>query len=177
MEPLLDELWYDGPQAFKRAKLAAIPDLFERRAALFYTPTAQIPVQFIGSGTLEARLPIPFPNLFALQEIRGYQSPRMWVDLIQRATGKLRWTPIIPAFVTLILYDSWFCNDVNTLPGAKALIDALKATTTGRSDRKLLHYFGAIQDDDRKSLASLQIIRRRIKKPCLARCNVIVKQA
>jgi hypothetical protein len=31
--------------------------------------------------------------------------------------------------------------------GAKALLDALKVCTTGRRDRRLLHYFGAIADD------------------------------
>ena len=105
METLLDELYYGGPQIFSSERLSEETDLFRQRTALFYTPTENLPTSSIGQGKLDVKLPIASPTLFEWEENLAYRIPRLWVDLIQRATGKLRWIPIVPAKVTLIRYD------------------------------------------------------------------------
>ncbi|TDU81577.1 hypothetical protein EI77_00887 [Prosthecobacter fusiformis] len=136
-----------GPAAFARRKLEKQDHLFAHRSALFYTPTENIPAKHVGSGPLDVMLPITSPDYTDLAEIRAYGSPRFWVDLIQRQTGKLRWTPISPARVVFIRYDSFTIRQDHLAIGTKGLLDALKLRTTGRRDRLYLHYFGAILDD------------------------------
>jgi len=80
-------------------------------------------------------------------EIKAYQSPRLWIDLIQRASGKIRWKTFFPAVLRIIRYDVIKFSDNIGIAGCKALIDALKYKTTGRRDRLYLYYFGAIFDD------------------------------
>jgi hypothetical protein len=113
MEILLDELYDYGPQSYKLEQLSQVTYLFRNRPALFYTATDQIPTKWIGEGRLDITLPITSPTIFEWQEIAAYRGPRLWVDLLQRATGKLRWTPLVPAKVTLIRYDSTEYSDVN----------------------------------------------------------------
>ena len=134
------------------------------REALYFTPTANLPQDMVGKGKLEVNLPIPFPTIFEWEANLAYRVPRLWVDLIQRATGKLRWTPMVPAKVTLIRYDSCALSTQN-VDGAKALVDALKFQTTGRRDRRMLYYFGAIRDDNPDDLKTLRIEQKLISEP------------
>jgi hypothetical protein len=92
-------------------------------------------------------LPIASPAGFDPAAVRSYGSPRLWLDLLQRATGKLRWKPMGYATIVLTRFDSCYLHDDDCCIGGKALVDSLKVSTTGRSDRQLLYYFGAIQDD------------------------------
>ncbi len=173
MQSLSDEIYYGPPRSFTRKRLAREPDLFKHRAALFYTPTEEIPKKFIGSSSLDIILPLPSSTLVEYQEIIGYRSPRLWVDLLQRATKKIRWEPIRPAHVTFIRYDSYEVGVVD-LWGIKALLDALKYRTTGRSDGRLLYYFGAIWDDGPKWV-KIEVLQRKLNHPAKAHCRVIVK--
>jgi hypothetical protein len=92
-------------------------------------------------------LPVPPPDWTDFSEIPAYRSPRLWVDLIQRQTRKLRWRPISPARVTFTRYDHFTIRIDHLAAGVKGLLDALKVRTTGRRDRIYLYYFGAIFDD------------------------------
>ena len=76
METLLDDIFYEGPQVYTRGQLSDESELFRSRTALFYTPTENIPCQFVGSGTLDIRLPIAFPTSYEWQEILAYRIPR-----------------------------------------------------------------------------------------------------
>jgi hypothetical protein len=140
-----DAMEMKGPIAFTGARLKRQEHLFAHRSALFYTPTRQIPEDYVGSGTLDVTLPIVTPDYS--DENRAYWSPRLWVDLLQRQTGKLRWRPMMPALILLVRYDSFTIRSDHAAIGMKGLIDALKVRTTGRRDRRYLHYFGAIVDD------------------------------
>ena len=173
---MLDELFYEGPKIYSSTTLSDDPDLFRNRTALFYTPTENVPASFVGQGKLEINLPIASPTLFEWNEILAYRIPRLWVDLIQRATGKLRWTPIVPARVTLIRYDSTTYGGLNVY-GAKALLDALKYQTTGRYDGMMLYYFGAIRDDNPQDLNDLRIEQALVDHPSKAYSRIIVEQA
>src|ERR1700730_4236168 len=143
-------LYYEGPTVFSRVYLAAQDDLFAHRAALVFTPTDYLPPHFVGRGPLEVRLPLPPPTIYEWWEIAGLRSPRLWVDLFQRASHKIRWRPARKARVEIHCFDTheWGTNRC----GHKGLLDALKRATTGRRDRLLLHYFGAIEDDSPKFL-------------------------
>jgi hypothetical protein len=140
-----EELAEKGPVSFMPRRLEKQEHLFAHRSALFYTPTENIPVDYIGSGPLDIVLPVAPPS--DICEIPAYRSPRFWVDLIQRQTGKLRWHPISPARVILARYDCFSIRSDHLYGGVKGLLDALKVRTTGRRDRIYLHYFGAIVDD------------------------------
>ena len=59
METLLDELYYEGPKVYASAELATEADLFRNRTALFYTPTEEIPPEWVGEGKLDITLPLP----------------------------------------------------------------------------------------------------------------------
>ena len=146
-ENISDELLYGRPVSFSRNRLKNQKDLFSHRNALFYTPTRNIPAEFIGVGPFTVTLPIAAPGCIGFRENPGYFSPRLWVDLIQRQTGKIRWKPIMPAHVAFVRYDSSLLPDWNLAPSIKALLDAFKVSTTGRRDGRLLYYFGAIVDD------------------------------
>lgn len=174
METLLDDLYYHGPRVFTRDRLREETNLFRQRTALFYTPTENLPRPLLGEGKLDVVVPIAFPTLFDLQENMAYRVPRLWVDLLQRATGKLRWKPMIPAKVTLIRYDSTYYSGINVL-GEKALLDALKCCTTGRRDGRVLHYFGAILDDDDENLRELHIKQELVDDPAQAYSRIVVE--
>ncbi len=145
-------------RAFSRQELKLVSDLFHHRAALFFTPTENIPGFFIGSGILDITLLLPIPNWTTRTNNWAYRIPRLWVDLIQQATGKIRWIPMNPARVTVIAYGE--ISKLDMVVGAKALIDSLKVSTYGRSDSKKLYYFGAIADDSPKHIDVEYIINR-----------------
>jgi len=142
-----DELQDRGPASFTIRRLQRQEHLFAHRSALFYTPTRNIPAQHVGSGPLDVTLPIATPDYTGLWEIRALGSPRFWVDLIQRHTGKLRWKPMFPARIIFRRYDYFTIRTDHLAIGMKGLVDALKVRTTGRRDRIYLYYFGAIVDD------------------------------
>ena len=142
-----DELGENGPIAFSSRRLQDQEHLFAHRSALFYTPTQNIPLEFIGAGPLDIILPVPPPDYTEYFELRAYRIPRFWVDLIQRQTYKLRCQPISPACVVFTRYDYFAIRSDHLAIGTKAILDALKVRTTGRRDRVYLYYFGAIVDD------------------------------
>ena len=144
-----DELEQKGPVAFSRTRLLRQKNLFAHRAALFYTPTEDIPPEYIGVGPLDIVLPVASPDYTEFLELRAYRYPRFWVDLMQRQTHKLRWQPMKPASVRFVRYDYFTISWPNLVCGVKALLDALKYSTSGRGDGKWLYYFGAIQEDAR----------------------------
>lgn len=57
-DDLSKRLYYEGPTAFSRAELAAEPNPFAHRAALFFTPTKNIPDDWVGERPLTVRLPL-----------------------------------------------------------------------------------------------------------------------
>ncbi len=140
-----DDMEMKGPMPFTRARPKRQEHLFAHRSALFYTPTQHIPEDFVGGGNLDVTLPVVTPDY--TDENRAYWSPRLWVDLLQRQTGKLRWRPMMRAEILLVRYDSFTIRSDHAAIGMKGLLDALKVRTTGRRDRKYLYYFGAIVDD------------------------------
>jgi len=142
-----DELEMKGPVIFTRRRLQRQEQLFAHRSALFYTPTQNIPETFVGSGDLDVTLPVVSPDYTDLWENRAYRSPRFWVDLLQRQTGKLRWRPMLPARIVLVRYDYFLIRSDHMAIGMKGVLDALKVRTTGRRDRRYLYYLGAIVDD------------------------------
>jgi hypothetical protein len=147
-----EELEREGPVSFSLNRLRTQKHLFAHRSALFYTPTQNIPNQHIGSGPLDITVPVTFPDYTDFFEIPAYRSPRFWVDLIQRQTGKLRWTPLSPATVAFVRYDCFSIRADHLALGTKGLLDALKIRTSGRRDGLYLHYFGAIVDDSHRFL-------------------------
>jgi hypothetical protein len=142
-----EELENRGPISFTGRRLLKQEHLFAHRSALFYTPTRNIPIEQVGEGPLDIKLPVAPPDYTGFFEIPAYRSPRFWVDLIQRQTQKLRWRPMLPAQVSFVRYDCFAIREDHLRIGMKALLDALKVSTTGRRDRVCLHYFGAIVDD------------------------------
>lgn len=167
---------YHGPTVFAPKRLASQPELFAHRAALFFTPTDRIPEEYIGEGTLHVSLPIPSPDWTEFEEIRAYGIPRFWVDLLQRATGKLRWQPMHPARVTFVRHDCWSIRSDHLSSGTKAVLDALKVKTSGRPDGRLLHYFGAIVDDG-PGFVELTWSQEAVSHPRDARLEVKVERA
>jgi hypothetical protein len=173
MDELLDELYYKGPKQFTAARIAAEKDLFAVRAALVYTSTSRLPAEWIGSGPLDVWLPLAIPPLQEFLDSRSRQSVRLWGDLLQRATGKLCWLPHIPAHVHIVRFDSTEYAP-HTLC-VKSLLDALKASTTGRRDRRLLYYFGAIRDDNNTDLVEFQLTQEYVNSPAKAGTRVTVE--
>ena len=174
MQNLLNEIHYNGPTAFSSERISQEHDLFRSRTALYYTPTENFPPEFVGEGKLEATLPMAFPTIFEWYEALAYQGPKLWVDLLQRATGKLRWIPMIPAKITLIRYDSTLYPHQD-LGGSKPLVDAFKYQTTGRRDGRMLYYFGAIRDDNGDDLRTTIIHQELVDHPSKAHTQIIVE--
>ncbi len=173
MDNLLDEVYYNGPRRFTAARIAAEKELFGVRAALVYTPTCRIPAGWIGSGCVDVWLPLAIPTIQEFLDCRSRHSPRLWLDLLQRATGKIRWRPNLPARVRIVRVDSTAYPDHNLC--VKSLLDALKVSTTGRRDRRLLYYFGAIRDDNSTDLFDCQITQERVDSPKKAGTRVVVE--
>ena len=121
---------------------------------------------------LDVYLPLVLPTIFEADEIVAHRNPRLWVDLLQRATRKLRWHPICPARVTIIKYD--LSLEPVSILQPKALLDALKVETTGRNDGLSLYYFGTISDDDPFSVGST-ILQEVVDDLNKVGCRVIVE--
>src|SRR5262245_5858332 len=132
--------------SFSREEILAQPDLFTHRAALFYTPTLSILNAYVGEGPLDITLPITTLDYTEAIEVCA-PKPRFWVDLIQRQTFKIRWRPFSNAKIRYTRFDYYSIRDDHFISGTKALTDALKERTAGRTDGKWLNYFGAIVDD------------------------------
>ena len=164
-----------GPTKFSLEDTQNSADLYLERAALFYTPTENILEKYIGTGNLDIYLPIVTPTYFESLEFHKY--PRIWVDLLQRATGKIRWRSINPFRLTIVRYDTEIhANHVEA--GMKALIDALKEKTSGRSDGKNLYYFGAIIDDSPKYMSnndSFSIQQKLVESPSESKTRIIIE--
>jgi hypothetical protein len=175
MRSLTYEIEHYGPKRFSKNRILQEDELFEQRTALFYTPTANLPSDFIGHGPLNVWLPLASPTYLEYHEFRAFRSPRIWVDLLQRATGKVRWLPIFPAKVTLIRIDSYDEPEHNILAGAKSVIDALKVRTAGRRDGRLLYYFGAIADDNQKSVKEWKLRQEIVAHPSMAGTKILVE--
>jgi hypothetical protein len=120
-------------------------------------------------------LPVVCPTFFECMEIRWYQTPRFWVDLLQRATGKLRWKPMNPVEVRIIRYDSVDVGYGEGISGAKSLLDGLKEKTYGRWDGHPLYYFGAIVDDDHEHLLKYEFQEESVSEPSDAKCRIIIR--
>ncbi|MDE2466032.1 MAG: hypothetical protein KGO02_20295 [Alphaproteobacteria bacterium] len=147
-------------------------NLFQHRAALFFTSTKNIPIEFVKGGILDVIVPRVIPNLTSTINNSAYRSPRLWVDELQQSTGAIRWSPMSPAKVTICAYNDLSVFDMSG--GGKALLDALKVSTHGRSDGKLLYYFGAIEDDSPLHIELDLIVD--LSNPKLSGCTrVIVK--
>ncbi|GEM_PF-1550555 len=145
-----EEICYGGPRKFSKSVLLNQECLFAHRAALFYTPTENIPNKYVGVGRIDIQLPLVTPDYTEVKELKSYMTPRFWVDLIQRQTFKLRWKPFEKALVKFTKYDYFQIRNDHFIIGAKALLDALKIRTAGRRDGRTLYYFGAIIDDSQK---------------------------
>ncbi len=178
MDELLDEIYYGGPKSFSKDRLEKVRDLFSQRLALLFTPTECIPSRYVGRGPFRLTLPVAIPSIYDLAFRTGYDRPKMWLDLLQRATGKIRWTYIRPAVVTVTKFDSYDHGAVNR-SGCKALQDALKMMANGRRDRRPLFYFGAIFDDNCEDLRGFDPNFRwqRIRHPKDAHLEIEVEEA
>ena len=98
---LSEHIYYNSPTAFTHEAVAMQPDLFVHRAVLFYTPTENLPEEFVGSGILDITLSLPTPDYLEYQELRGYSSPRLWFgltscrDRLGRFVGRQYGQPIL----------------------------------------------------------------------------------
>ncbi len=174
MERLTQIIEENGPQSFTKDEVSSQANLFEERSALIYTSTENLPSAWIGSGPLDVTLPIVIPSYYEFIEIPAYRSPRLWLDLIQRTTGKIRWTAIFPAQLRIIRYDT-IKLPYHAIVGTKALEDALKVKTTGRRDRRLLYYFGAILDDSPSEIIQHRFEQEIVRSPSDAKTRIIVE--
>ena len=119
MERLTQIIEENGPQIFTKDEISSQVNLFEERSALIFTPTEHLPPAWIGGGPLDVTLPIVTPSYYEFSRTSAYRSPRLWLDLLQRATGKIRWTTIFPAQLRIIRYDT--IQQSYAEVGAKAL--------------------------------------------------------
>lgn len=170
-----EEIENNPGEIFSKERLLNQSNLFIHRSALFYTPTESIPPDNIGSGQIDIIIPIPTPDYTDFIELSTYKSPKLWVDLIQRQLYKIRWQPIIPAAIIITRYDVWKIRSDHMSIGTKALIDALKVKTTGRKDKKYLHYFGAILDDG-PQFVDIHFKQEYVKHPKNACVRIEVQQ-
>jgi hypothetical protein len=175
-DTLFDFQWKHGPVELSRSRLARIDDLFSQRNALFHTPSSNLPSRWLGEGPLSVTLPIVTPTYYEYFELRYHQYPRLWVDLLQRATGKLRWRPMNPAHVSFRRYDTTRLRDDIALSGVKSLLDALKLRTSGRHDGRYLYYFGAIVDDA-SNFISLEMSQHTVARVGDAHVEINVEPA
>jgi hypothetical protein len=164
----------NGPTCFSHSELTEQTHLFAHRGALFYTPTENIPLEYIGTGDLDITVPLVTPDVTVLKEIPAYAAPRLWVDLLQQHSGKLRWTSILPARVHVTRYDAYFIRHDHVAIANKALLDSLKAQTFGRRDKKALFYFGAIVDDAPECDVDIVYEQLLIEQPKDARVRIQV---
>jgi hypothetical protein len=171
---LSERVLKDTAIAFSSSDVELQLDLFAHRAALFYTPTTSIPQKFVGSGPLDITIPIVTADYTEAIELRPPTSPRFWVDLIQRQTMKLRWQPIPKALVRFTRYDYYKIRNDHFISGIKALLDAFKERTSGRTDGHWLYYFGAIIDDAPKFI-ELEWTQQCVDHPSEARTRIQIE--
>ena len=165
------------PTTYTLEELSSYSHIFRDRTSLFFTPTKNIPPQWVGEGRLDVVLPLASPTAYEYGTNPAFRVPRLWVDLLQRATGKLRWTPMSPAKITIVRYDTSGYDLRSVMTGAKALIDALIVKAAGRSDGRILHYFGAIQDDNMKVYTHGGYYQVIIGTHAEARTRIVVEPA
>ena len=177
MDSILQESYYKGPRIYIHEELIGIHALFRERTALFFTPTANIPLEWVGEGRLDAFLPLASPTLYEWDTNPAFRVPRLWVDLLQRATGRLRWTPVSPAKVTIVRYDTDALDPIEAAAGAKAVLDALVDRRTGRKDGRSLYYFGAIVDDNSLDLTHHDFHQVLVEEHIEARTRIVVEPA
>jgi len=171
-QSLANIVYYEGPRSFKRRELNNATNLFRDRSALFHTPPKEIPEKWIGVGILDVWLPVPVPGLIDHLEIWGVRSPRLWVSLLQRATGKLRWTPVPEPYVSFHSYDLVAHGSDYMI---KAMLDSLKVSTTGRRDGRTIYYFGAIIDDNDDHLAKLDVQQYLVECTRDVGCRILIR--
>ena len=174
---MLEDAYLGVPTEYTLEELADNSNLFRDRTSLFFTPTANIPSQWVGEGRLDVILPLASPTAYEYGTNPAFRVPRLWVDLLQRATGKLRWTPTSPAKVTIVRYDTSGYDIWSVITGSKAPIDALIVKAAGRSDGRILHYFGAIQDDNMKVLTHGGHYQVIVGTHAEARTRIVVEPA
>ena len=177
MHAMLEDAYLGIPTTYTSDELADYPNLFRDRTSLFFTPTANIPSQWVGEGRLDVILPLASPTVYEYGTNPASRVPRLWVDLLQRATGKLRWTPMSPAKITIVRYDTSGYDIFAVTTGAKALVDALIVKAAGRSDGRILHYFGAIQDDNMKVFTHGGYYQVIVGTHAEARTRIVVEPA
>ena len=165
------------PTTYTLEELSDHSEIFRDRTSLFFTPTEHIPPQWVGEGRLDVVLPLASPTVYEYGTNPALRVPRLWVDLLQRATGKLRWTPMSPAKITIVRYDTSEYDIFAVMVGAKALIDALIVKASGRGDGRLLHYFGAIQDDNMRVYTHGGYYQVIVGTHAEARTRVVVEPA
>lgn len=163
----------DGPTPFSKRRLAKERHLFEQRAALSFTPTTNIPSRYVGDGVLDITVTLAIPTWAEFRHNPAHRVPRLWLDLIQRATNRIRWKPMRPATVALFTWDICLYPLGDLV--YKALLDALKETTAGRRDGRLLHYFGAIRDDNARDLRGTDLFHGIVATAADARTRIVVR--
>ena len=177
VDDILEQIYDWEPKIYSSNDLGGDRDLFKERTGLFFTPTENIPSSWVGEGVLDVVLPLASPTIYDWMSNPAYRVPRLWVDLLQRATGKLRWTPVSPAKVTMVRYDTSAYNLMAVQTGAKALLDSLIVKAAGRRDGMILHYFGAIRDDNFKDFTHGNFYQVLVERSAEARTRVIVEPA
>ena len=177
MDTIRKDRYDTGPKIHTRVDLAGNGNLCRETTGLFFTPTANIPAKWIGEGRLDVVLPLASTTAYEWESNPAFGVPRVWVELLQRATGKLRWTPISPAKVTIVRYDTRSFDLLTTAEGAKALVDALMVKSAARSDGSSLHYFGAIQDNNWEELTHVRYHQVLAGRHDEARTRIIVEPA
>jgi hypothetical protein len=174
MGSLAKQVEDSGLRPFTKKELSLAADLFADRAALFLTPTETLPSRYIGHGRLNIWIPIPIPSWLEYFQVPGYRSPRFWVDQIQRATGKIRWRPFRTPYIEFTTYDTYPHGPTFIL---KAILDALKIKSMGRSDGKAIHYFGPLVDDDCKSYRGYDVIEKRVTNASDIGCRIVITES
>ena len=177
MHEMLEDAYLGVPTAYTLEELSGYSDIFRDRTSLFFTPTENMPPQYVGEGRLDVVLPLASPTAYEYGTNPAFRVPRLWVDLLQRATGKLRWTPMSPAKITIVRYDTSGYDLWSVMTGAKALIDALIVKAAGRGDGRILHYFGAIQDDNMKVYTHGGFYQEIVGTHAEARTRIVVEPA
>ena len=77
MGSILNDLYYEGPQTYSLADFENCDDLFADRVALFFTPTENIPPDFVGEGRLDVTVPLATPTLYEWIGNPAYRVPRL----------------------------------------------------------------------------------------------------
>jgi hypothetical protein len=96
------------------------------------------------------------------------------VDQIQRATGKIRWRPFRTPYIEFTTYDTYPHSPTFIL---KAILDALKIKSMGRSDGKAIHYFGPLVDDDCKSYRGYDVTEKRVTNASDIGCRIVITES